>query len=194
MASAQGDVTQLLVAWCDGADEEALARLMPLVYDELRSLASAHLRRERPDHTLQPTALVHEAYLRLVDQRQVRCHNRRHFFAAAAQAMRRVLVDHARRTLQLKRGGGVRPVSLEEGLTLAPERAGELIALDEALEDLAAIDGRQARIVELRFFGGLTSEEIASLLGLSIPTVTRGWRMARAWLFHHLTEGSRSGA
>ncbi len=193
MSDDKGDVTRLLSAWSDG-DEEALSALMPLVYDELRSLAAAYLRRERPDHTLRTSALIHEAYLRLVDQKRVRWHNRVHFFGVAAQAMRRVLVDHARSQQQAKRGGGARKVSLEEALTVAPEQAPELVALDEAMERLAAIDPRQAKIVELRFFGGLTSEEIGRVLGVSIPTVTRGWRMARAWLYRSLTEGQAGGA
>ncbi len=188
-----GEVTQLLKAWSDG-NEEALAELMPAVYDELHSLAASYLRRERPDHTLQTSALVHEAYLRLVDQKRVRWHNRVHFFGIAAQAMRRILVDHARSQLYAKRGSGVRKLSLDEALTVSAQRAPELIALDDALTSLAAMDPQQARIVELRFFAGLTSEEIGHVLDVSVSTVTRGWRTARAWLYRSLTEGAPNGS
>lgn len=188
-----GEVTRLLLAWSDG-DEHALADLMPRVYDELRSLAASYLRRERPGHTLQTSALVHEAYLRLVDQTRVRWHDRRHFFGIAAQAMRRVLVDHARGHLYAKRGGGARRLSLDEALTAAAESAPELVALDEALDRLAAADPQQAKIVELRFFGGLTGEEIGELLGVSVSTVTRGWRLARAFLYRSLTAGDPHGS
>ena len=183
-----GDVTQLLVAWSEG-NEAALARLMPLVYEELHHLASSHLRRERADHTLQTAELVHEAYLRLVDQKRAGCYKRGHFFAVAAQAMRRVLVDHARKHLATRRNRGIRNLSLDQALTVSAERAPELVALDGALDSLASIDGQQAKIVELRFFGGLNSEEIGHLLGISVPTVTRAWRMARAWLYRNLKEG-----
>jgi RNA polymerase sigma factor (TIGR02999 family) len=185
-ANAQREVTGLLLAWSEG-DRDALDTLLPRVYGELRRLAASHLRRERAGHTLETRALVHEAFLRLVDQERVAWRSRGHFFGIAAQMMRRVLVDHARRHLYAKRGGGAPRFSLEEGLTLAPERAPELVALDEALGELERIAPRNARIVELRFFGGLTAEEIAEALGLSAPTVTRGWRMARAWLYRRLS-------
>jgi RNA polymerase sigma factor (TIGR02999 family) len=188
----QGDVTRLLVAWSAG-DERAQAELMAAVYRELRRLAAAYLRRERADHTLETSALVHEAFLRLVAQRRVSWQGRAHFFGIAAQMMRRVLADHARRHLYAKRGNGVRKASLDEALTLSVERAPELVALDDALTLLARLDPQKARIVELRFFAGLTSEEIARILGISVPTVTRGWRMARAWLYHHLSAGHADG-
>lgn len=175
-------VTELLAAWSAG-DDRAIAELMPRIYDEMCKLAARYLRRERKGHTLETSALVHEAYLRLVDQRHVQWQGRVHFLGIAAQMMRRILVDHARNRLAAKKGGGIKKLSLDQALTLAPERAPELVALDEALARLAAIDERQAGIVEFRFFGGLTSEEIACLLGVSVPTVTRGWRMARNWLY-----------
>jgi RNA polymerase sigma factor (TIGR02999 family) len=167
---------------------------LPQVYDELRSLASSYLRRESSGHTLETGALVHEAFLRLVDQERVQWQNRAQFFGIAAQMMRRILVDHARSHLYLKRGGGERKLSLDEALTLSAERAPELVALDEALQDLDTIAPQAARIVELRFFAGLTSEEIAHVLGVSVPTVTRGWRMARAWLYRHLSGEDALGA
>ena len=181
-----GEVTRLLLAWT-GGDEDALPQLLPLVYEELRLLAVAYLSRERSDHTLQATDLVHETYLRLVDQRQVRCQTRHHFFAVAAQAMRRVLIDYARRHLAKKRDAGTKKLPLDDALA-AVQRAHELIRLDDALDSLAAFDPQQAKIVELRFFGGLTSAEIGKVLGISVPTVTRNWRMARAWLQRSLTE------
>ena len=180
-----GDVTGLLVDWSNG-DEQALDRLMPLVYDELRRLASRYLRRERPDHTLQTTALVHEAYLRLVDQRRVRWRNSLHFVALSAQIMRRILIDHARSHRYAKRGGKSRKVSLEEAPEVSAEQAPDLLEVDEALTKLTAVDAQLGRIVELRFFGGLKSEEIAEVLGISVPTVTRRWRLAKAWLYRHL--------
>jgi RNA polymerase sigma factor (TIGR02999 family) len=181
----QREVTGLLLAWSEG-DQDALGTLLPRVYDELRRLASIYLRRERSGHTLDTGALVNEAYLRLVDQDRVAWQNRAQFFGVAAQMMRRVLVDHARRHLYAKRGGGAPRFSLDEALTLAPERAPELVALDEALEELEKLAPRNARIVELRFFGGLSGEEIAEVLDVSVPTITRGWRMARAWLYRRL--------
>lgn len=179
------EVTQLLLAWGQG-DRGALDRLLPLVYDELRRLARRHMRRERPGHTLQTTALVHEAYLRLVNQENVRWQNRAQFFGVAAELMRRILVDHARALHSAKRGSGARTVPLEEGAALSPERAGEMVAIDEALRRLEAIDPRKSRVVELRFFGGLTVEEAADVLGTSSVTVARDWRAARAWLFHEI--------
>jgi RNA polymerase sigma factor (TIGR02999 family) len=160
-----------------------MEELLPLVYAELRRLAAGYLRRERVGHTLQPTALVHEAYLRMVDQTQVRWQNRAHFFGVAAQMMRRILVDHARSQHAEKRGGDVQKLSLDENIDVSGTRAAELVALDEALERLAEIDPQKSRVVELRFFGGLSVEETAEVLGVSAPTVKRHWRLAKAWLF-----------
>jgi RNA polymerase sigma factor (TIGR02999 family) len=174
-------VTELLAAWGDG-DRAALDALMPLVYDELRRLARSHMRRERPGNTLQTSALINEAYLRLVDQKEARWQNRAHFFGVAAQMMRRILVDHARARRYQKRGGGARRVSLDEALVVSDERAREVVALDEALEALAAVDARKSRLVELRFFGGLSIEEAAEVLGVSPGTVMRDWTLAKAWL------------
>jgi RNA polymerase sigma factor (TIGR02999 family) len=182
-----GAVTQLLDKWSDG-DDSALAELMPVVYEELAGLAAAYLRRERPDHTMQTADLVNEAYLRLVDQRRIQWQNRGQFFGVAAQMMRRILVNHARKHLYAKRGGGARKLSLDEGLDFSVEPSPELVALDDALTRLESFDPRQARVVELRFFAGLTSEEICEVLGVSVPTVTRDWRTARAWLYRALTE------
>lgn len=184
----RGDITRLLVRWSEG-DGEALDALMSAVYAELRQLASSYLRRESSGHTLQTSALIHEAFLKLIDQREVQWQNRAHFFGIAAQAMRRILVDHARGQRYAKRGGGRRRLSLEEVCELPVERPPELVALDDALSDLAAIDPEQAKIVEMRYFAGLTGEEIAALLGQSVRTVTRRWRMARAWLYLELTDG-----
>lgn len=181
------EITQLLVDWSNG-NEAALERLMPLIYDDLRRLAHHYMSRERAGHTLQTTAVVHEAYLRLIDQRNVRWQNRAHFFAIAAQAMRRILVDHARGQAYAKRGGGVRKVSLEEVAELSAERAGELVALDDALKRLAAIDPRRSQVVELRYFGGLSNEEAAEVLRISPNTVTRDWNLAKAWLYHEIAE------
>ena len=176
------EITQLLIHFTGGS-REALDRLWPLVYDELRNMAAGYLRRERPDHTLQPTALVHEAWLKLVDQSQVDWQNRAHFFGIAAQVMRRVLVDHARRQAADKRGGDVQKIPLDEKLDAAQERAVDLIALDDALHDLAALDARKSQIVELHFFGGLSFAEIAQVLGVSEVTAKRHWRLAKAWLY-----------
>ncbi len=180
------DVTALLLDWRDG-DRDAPAKLMPLVYDELRRLARDYLRRERADHTLQPTALVNEVYLRLIDQQRVDWHNRAQFFGLAAQLMRHVLVDHARARASLKRGGLVRKLSLDEARMAPEEVAAELVALDEALVRLAAIDERKSRIVEMRFFGGLSVEETAEALGVSDKTVMRDWRIAKLWLHRELS-------
>jgi len=177
----QQEVTRLLVAWGDG-DEQAGAALMPLVYEELRRLASRHLDRERAGHTLQPTALVHEAYLRLVDQKKARWRNRSHFFAIAAQMMRRILVDYARARRFAKRGGGAYQAPLDEAIFVSDERAAHVVALDEALIELARFDERMSRIVELRFFCGLSVEETADALGVSPGTVMRDWTLAKAWL------------
>jgi RNA polymerase sigma-70 factor, ECF subfamily len=179
------DVTQLLHDWSDG-DKSAAERLMPLVYDELRRLAGAYLQRERSDHTLQPTALVNEAYLRLVDQSRVSWQNRRHFFGIAAQLMRRVLVDHAREHVAEKRGGLRRKVSLDEARVPTGERAAELVALDEALTKLTKTFPRKGRVVELRFFGGLSVDETAEVLGISDKTVMREWQSAKLWLYREL--------
>ena len=158
-----------------------------MVYDELCQLAAAYLRRERADHTLDAPALVHEAYLRLIDQRRVQWRNRAHFFGIAAQAMRRILVDHARRRCYAKRGGDRERFALDDALFISAQRAPELVALDDALKSLEALDADQAKIVELRYFAGLTTGEIATLLDSSSRTVTRRWRMARAWLFQELS-------
>ncbi|MCH9649040.1 MAG: sigma-70 family RNA polymerase sigma factor [Deltaproteobacteria bacterium] len=185
-------VTEVLRQW-RGGDRQALERLLPLVYEELRRQAGRYLRQERQDHTLQPTALVHEAYLRLADKVQPQWRDRVHFHAVAAQLMRRILVDHARRHGASKRGGSAVLISLEDAAAGAPmlERGADLVALDEALERLTKQDPRKGRIIELRFFGGLTLEETAQMLEVSIPTVVNDTRMARAWLFHQLkSEGS----
>jgi RNA polymerase sigma factor (TIGR02999 family) len=181
MAEGSQDVTRLLAAWSHG-DREALDALTPVVYSELRRLAKAYLRRERPDHTLQGTALVHEAYLRLIDQRGVEWRNRNHFFALAAELIRRILVDHARAKVAAKRGGGSFKLSLDEALAAADEKDLDLVALDEALQALAQADAQQSRIVELRYFGGLTIEETADVLEISPATVKRDWVMAKAFL------------
>ena len=175
-------VTQLLERW-SGGDRSALDELMPLVYDELRRLARRYTSRERPGNTLQTSALINEAYLRLVDQKNVRWQNRAHFYGIAAQMMRRILVDHARKRRYQKRGGGGQRVSFDEAMIVSDERAGEVVALDDALKNLAEVDPRKSQLVELRFFGGLSVEETAEVLGVSAPTVKRQWRMAKAWLF-----------
>lgn len=175
------DVTQILQDVIQG-DKDASSRLMPLVYDELRRLAEHYLRQERPDHTLQATALVHEAYLRLIDQTRVNWQNRAHFFGVAAQVMRRILVDHARRHQAFKRGGFQHKLSLDEAVDYSQSRDVDLVALDDALTTLARLDTRQSQIVELRFFGGLTIEETAEALNISPATVKVDWSMAKAWL------------
>ena len=180
----QQEMTQLLAAWSEG-DHSALDKLAPLVNTELHDLARRYMRRERPDHTLQTTALVNEAYVRLIGQREVRWQNRAHFFAIAAQMMRRILIDHARKRASAK-GGGAGKWSLEEAAVLSDERAAELVALDEALESLTKIDERKSKIVELRFFGGLSVEEIAHVIGVSPDTITREWRRAKAWLHREI--------
>jgi len=177
-------VTRLLQEW-RGGDENALERLMPLVYDELRRLAKGYLRSERPDHTLQGTALVNEAYMRLVDM-DVTWQDRAHFFAVAARLMRRMLVDHARALRREKRGGGERKLTLDEPLVASPERAPDLLALDEALTRLAAQDERKSQVVELHFFGGMTYDETSEALGISPATVHRELRLAKAWLHREL--------
>lgn len=191
---AREDVTVLLGQLAKGNDAAA-SKLIPLVYDELRRLAGGYMRRERNDHTLQPTALVHEAYLKLIEQRAVDWQGRAHFFAIAAQMMRRVLIDYARGHLRDKRGAGERAIPLDEALVFAPEQSSELVKLDESLERLAKLDPRQSKIVELRFFGGLTVEQTAEVLGISPKTVKRDWSMAKAWLHGDLKQdhGNVSG-
>lgn len=185
---AAGNVTVLLERAGSG-DAAATNELVPLVYDELRRLAAQHLSRERPDHTLQPTALVHEAYLRLVGSRDVTWENRAHFFGAAAIAIRRILTDHARARGSAKRGGGVGRTRLDEVSIAAPEAGVDLISLDEALDRLAATDPQMAKVVELRFFGGMSAEETAFALGISPSTVARDWQFARVWLRRELSRG-----
>ena len=176
------NITQLLIE-VTNRNSAAVDVLLPLIYDELRSLAANYLRRERSNHTLEPTALVHEAYLRMVDQTQVNWQNRAHFFGVAAQMMRRILVDHARAHNAEKRGQDFQKLSLDENIDKTVERSSELIALDDALKTLAQMDEQKGRIVELRFFGGLSIDETAEVLGVSAPTVKRQWRMAKAWLY-----------
>jgi len=188
MASDPENVTRLLLEWSDG-NQQALEEMLPLIYDELRHLAHNFLYRERPGHTLQTTALVHEAYLKLIDQRDARWQNRAHFFAIAAQAMRRILIDSARKHVAEKRGGGGEKLSLGEVASISLEPDDNLLALDEALNALAEIDPEQSRIIELRYFGGLTIEETAEVMKLSPATIKREWAMARAWLHHALTGG-----
>jgi RNA polymerase sigma factor (TIGR02999 family) len=183
------DVTLLLQRLSDG-DQDALAQLIPLIYDELHRLAAFYLQRERIDHTLQTTGLVHEAYLRLVDQKEVQWKNRGHFFAVAAQAMRRILVDYARRHQAVKRGSSSPKISLEEAVAVSNETAHELLVIDELLNRLASIDSQGSRIVELRFFGGLTVEETAEAMDISPATVKREWSVARAWLLREISRSS----
>lgn len=180
-----GEITALLGDWRQG-DRWALGRLMPLVYGELKRLAGGHLRGERTDHTLEPTALVHETYLRMVDKDRPRWRDRRHFYAVASKLMRRILVDHARARAAAKRGGGVQNLPLDEAAVPAPEPAADLLALDEALSALARFDRRKSAIVELRYFGGLSVRETAELLGLSAPTIILETRTARAWLLREI--------
>ena len=175
------EVTQLLVAWGNG-DQVARDQLMSVVYQELHRLAHQYMKRESPGHTLQTSALVNEAFMRLIDQKDVRWQNRAHFFGIAAQMMRRILVDYARSRNYAKRGGGARQISLDEGLTVSLERSAEVVQVHEALEQLAKFDPRKSQIVELRFFGGLSIEETARVLGVSQGTVMRDWTLAKAWL------------
>ncbi len=184
--SSPGKVTDLLVAW-NGGEAEALTKLVPLVYEELRQIAQRCLRRERQGHTLEPTALVHEAYARLIDQNRVRWQNRAHFFAIAGQTMRRILVDHARRRHAARRGGPALRLSLDETVAAGDRRDVDLISLDDALNGLTALDASRARIVELRYFGGLSIEETAEVLSISPATVKRDWSVARAWLYREMT-------
>ncbi|MBX3277426.1 MAG: sigma-70 family RNA polymerase sigma factor [Acidobacteria bacterium] len=177
----QQEITGLLLAW-NGGDRTALDQLMPLVYQELRRLARSYMRRQRSDHTLQTTALVNEAYLRLIDSSRVNWQNRAHFFGVSAMAMRRVLVDMARARGSEKRGGGAIVVTIDDAIDAAPDRSAEIVALDEALQSLAELSPRQAQVVELRYFGGLTEAEIAEVMKTSERTVRRDWTLARAWL------------
>ena len=179
------DITQLLRDWSKG-DRSALDRLTPIIYEELRQLASSHMRRERPEHTLQTTGLIHEAYLRLVEQRSQEWESRAHFFGVAAHLMRMILVDYARKRAALKRDGG-RQVTLEEAPSVSPERVEDLLALEAALEELGRLDERKCRIVEMRYFSGLSADEITEVTGLSPATVRRDLRMAKAWIHHRLS-------
>src|SRR5262245_59783931 len=180
------EVTQLLIAWSNG-EEEALEKLVPLIYDELRRIARRYMKREPAGHTLQTTALVNEAYLRLIEQKGMKWQNRAHFFAISAQLMRRILVSMARaRQANQRRGGEARQVSLDGALVISGERAAEVVALDEAMNELAALDPRRSRVVELRYFGGLSVEETAEVLNISPETVMRDWKRAKAWLYTEL--------
>jgi RNA polymerase sigma factor (TIGR02999 family) len=183
---AQGDITGLLAAW-NGGDARALDRLVDLVYPSLRRIARRHLERRRPGESLESAALTNEAYLKLVRAGGIRCEGRAHFLALCSQIMRRILVDHARRRGEAKRGGNVVSVALDDALLTARTRGVEILDLDEALDALAEIDPRKSRVVELRYFGGLTIEETAGILGVSVDTVKRDWRLARAWLLAELT-------
>ena len=188
-SSAPADVTQLLIAWSDG-DQAARDQLMGVVYDELHRLARRYMRRESPGHTLQTSALLNEAFIRLVDQKNVQWQNRAHFFGLAAQMMRRILVDYARSRNFAKRGGGAVKLSLEEGLIVSDERSEQVVAVHEALEGLAKIDPRQAQIVELKFFGGLSNDETGEMLAVSPGTVARDWTMAKAWLRREISKSA----
>lgn len=187
--SSQSGITELLICWGDG-DRVALEQLLPLVETELHRLAHSYMRRENAGHTLQTTALINETYLRLVDQSRVRWQNRAHFFGIAAQIMRRVLLNYARDRKRVKRGGGVYKVSLSQAMALADQESLELMALDEALDRLAQIDERKSRVVELRYFGGLSVEETAEVLKISTITVMRDWNMAKAWLAREMGDGN----
>lgn len=182
------DVTRLLEAWSDGKPE-AIDELMPLVYEELKRMAKKYMNSQPSGHTLQTTALIHEAYLKLADQREKRWQNRTHFFAVAAQAMRHILVDHARSHQTQKRGGKTQLISLEDAAVISNERADEIVALDESLNNLFALDERKGRVVELRYFGGLSVEETAEILSISQETVMRDWRFAKTWLLRELSNG-----
>lgn len=183
-----GEVTQLLIAWSNG-DQAALDQLMPLVYGELRRMAKRYMAGQSPEHTLQTTALIHEAYLKLVGHKEKQWQNRLHFFGVAAQAMRCILVDYARSRHAAKRGGETRAISLDEAAMVTEDQTAELVALDDALNRLAEVSPRQSRLVELRYFGGLSVEETAEVLKVSAETVTRDWRMAKAWLLRELQQG-----
>jgi RNA polymerase sigma factor (TIGR02999 family) len=191
--ASSNEVTLLLRAWGEG-DVQALDRLAPIVYQELHRIARGYMARERTDHTLQTTALVNEAYVRLVDARQVTWHDRAHFFAVCARAMRRILVDHARSRGYVKRGGGKLRVQFDEAFGMAWSADSNLLELDEALDRLSILDPRKARVIEMRFFGGLSVEETAEALGISPETVMRDWKLARAWLYRELSADQRNGA
>lgn len=184
-STSRGEITRLLAGWSEG-DPEALGRLMPLVFEDLRQLARSHFRRESEGHTLQPTALVHEVYVRLLGQRQVQWDNRAQFFAFAGMLMRRILVDHAKSRRAIKRGGGIDPLPLDEALAVPESPDLDVVSLDRALTELEEVDPRQARIVELRFFVGLTQDEVAEVLEISVTTVKREWRTARLWLYRQI--------
>ena len=188
---AVGEVSTLLRAW-SGGDQSALDRLTPIVYDGLRRLARRYMRRERPGHSLQTTALVNEAYMRLVDYERMQWQDRAHFFAVSAQLMRRILVEHARRH-NLKRGGGLQHVSLDEAAVVGGDRPADLVALDDAMNALARLDTRKAQVVEMRFFGGLSVEETAEVLKVSSVTVKRDWSTAKLWLYRELAGGASDG-
>lgn len=185
MATSRHEVTALLRQWRSG-DQEALSKLTPLVYDELHRLAHQYISRERPGHTLQTTALVNEAYLRLVGQKDVNWEGRSHFFAVSAQVMRHILVDYARQHTSAKRGGGIQKVELDGEATVTPERATELVALDEAMQALHKLHPRRTRVVELRYFGGMNNQEVSEVLGVSETTIERDWRFAKAWLYREM--------
>lgn len=189
MKPSPSEVTRLLLEWSSG-DRAALDQLVPLVYDELHRLAHHYMRQERAQHTLQTTALVNEAYVRLIDQTSVHWQGRAHFFAIAAQMMRRILVDYARSRRYAKRGGEAQQVSFDESAIVSPQKDTELVAIDEALTDLAEHDARKSKIVELRFFGGLNIEETAEVMGISPTTVQREWRSAKAWLYQAIGQGT----
>jgi len=193
MAVQDSEVTGLLQAWGQG-DESALEKLVPLVYDQLHLAARRYMAAERPGHTLQTTALIHETYLRLVNVRQVKWQNRAHFFAICAQLMRRILVDFARSRGYQKRGGDATRVDLDVALLITPEPGANLVALDQALQRLAEVDERKSRVVELRFFGGLSVKEAAEVLKVSADTVMRDWKLAKVWLLRELSEGEAHGA
>jgi RNA polymerase sigma factor (TIGR02999 family) len=193
MSTNREDITELLLAWNNG-NKEVLNDLMQVVYDELRRLAHFHLAKERPNHTLQTTALVNEAYLKLVDQKKVHWQNRSHFFALASKLMRRILIDYARTRQYAKRGGGISPLPLDETLVMSPTRALEMIALDDALTALSDFDERKARIIELRFFAGLSIDETSELLGVSPGTVMKDWTLAKAWLQREMDRNKSNGS
>jgi RNA polymerase sigma factor (TIGR02999 family) len=192
-ATSPQEVTGLLLAWSKG-EQTAFEKLVPLVYAELRRVAHRYMGRERPGHSLQTTALVNEAYLRLIDARRVRWQNRAHFFAVSAQLMRRILVDFARSRQYLKRGGAAQKVSFDEGLVVSKEQGQDLVALDDTLKALAAIDARKSQVVELRFFGGLSVAETAEVLKVSPDTVLRDWRLAKVWLAREMRKSGRHDA
>jgi RNA polymerase sigma-70 factor (ECF subfamily) len=188
---AVGDISELLRAWSEG-EQSALEKLTPIVYDEIHHLAGRYMKRERPGHSLQTTALVNEVYVRLVDYKRMQWQNRAHFFAVSAQLMRRILVERARRH-NLKRGGGLKHVSLEEAAVVGGNRAADLVALDDAMNALARLDARKVQVVEMRFFGGLSVEETAGVLKVSSITVMRDWSTAKAWLYRELAKGTTDG-